>query len=79
MDNLESEVRKLVQQTDLLPKKINPIERLLHLFNVGHMGLSLAKLAEAHWDALAILHEANHPIKKMPYMPYGHPKYLTIC
>lgn len=64
MDNLESEVRKLVQQTDLLPKKINPIERLLHLFNVGHMGLSLAKLAEAHWDALAILHEANHPIKK---------------
>lgn len=64
MNNLERKVRELVQKTDLLPNNTTPIERLLHLFHVGHMGLSLAKLTEAHWDALSILHEANHPIQK---------------
>jgi hypothetical protein len=34
--------------------------RLARLFEVGREDLSLAKLAEAHWDAVAILAEAGH-------------------
>jgi hypothetical protein len=37
-------------------------ERLIKLFEVGREDLSLAKICEAHWDALAILSEANKPI-----------------
>ncbi len=34
-------------------------ERHRRLFAIGHENLSLAKLAEAHWDAVAILDEAG--------------------
>lgn len=39
-------------------------QRHLHLFDIARRDVSLAKLAEAHWDALAILAEAGrtpHP------------------
>ena len=40
-----------------LPGKGNTAERLRRLFEIGREDLSLAKLAEAHWDAIAILTE----------------------
>lgn len=59
MSALEQDVRNLVDKNLLLPPEVTYDERLLHLFEVGRRGLSLAKLAEAHWDALAILDEAK--------------------
>jgi hypothetical protein len=40
-----------------LPGKGNTAERHRRLFEIGREDLSLAKLAEAHWDAVAILTE----------------------
>jgi alkylation response protein AidB-like acyl-CoA dehydrogenase len=40
-----------------LPGKGNTAERHRRLFEIGREDLSLAKLAEAHWDAIAILAE----------------------
>ncbi|WP_058533850.1 acyl-CoA dehydrogenase family protein [Legionella saoudiensis] len=64
MESLQNKVRSLIQKNSLLPNEVNYTERLLHLFAVGQMNLSLAKLAEAHWDALSILHEAGRPAKE---------------
>src|ERR1700743_66919 len=42
-----------------LPGKGNTAERHRRLFEIGREDLSLAKLAEAHWDAIAILTESD--------------------
>jgi hypothetical protein len=42
-----------------LPGKGNTAERHRRLMAVGREDLSLAKLAEAHWDAVAILADAG--------------------
>ena len=44
-------------------------ERHLRLFEVAREDVSLAKLAEAHWDALAILAEAGH--QPVPHALYA--------
>ena len=64
MKTLENKVRELIKETTLLPNEVNDIERLLFLFNIGRLNLSVAKLAEAHWDALSILYEANRQAKE---------------
>lgn len=46
-----------------LPAQGNTPERHRHLFDIALEDLSLAKLAEAHWDALAILAEAGRTPK----------------
>ncbi len=47
-------------RTDLpLPGSGQSVERHRHIFQAGREDLSLAKLAEAHWDAVAILREAG--------------------
>lgn len=61
MTNFVQQLQQIIQATTLLPNEVTYAQRLLHLFAIGQMGLSLAKLAEAHWDALAILHEAQAP------------------
>ncbi len=43
-----------------LPGAGRTAERHLRLFEIAKRDVSLAKLAEAHWDALAILAEAGH-------------------
>ena len=42
------------------PGSGNTAERHRRIFAAGREDLSLAKLAEAHWDAVAILREAGH-------------------
>ncbi|MBN9229893.1 MAG: hypothetical protein J0I93_03490 [Legionella sp.] len=59
MSTLEQEVRIIIGETNLLAPEVTYGERLMHLFHTGRQGLSLAKIAEAHWDALAILAEAQ--------------------
>ena len=51
--------RKLVENDLPLLGKESYATRLQQLFEVGREDLSLAKLAEAHWDAVAILAENN--------------------
>lgn len=63
MTIIESKVRDLIKKTSLLPNEVSYKERLFHIYEVGHMDLSLAKLAEAHWDALSILNEASKAAK----------------
>lgn len=52
-----------------LPGAGQTAERHLRLFNVAEEDVSLAKLAEAHWDALAILAEAGR--KPVPHALYA--------
>jgi hypothetical protein len=44
-----------------LPGAGKTAERHSHLMQIGREDLSLAKLAEAHWDAVSILAEAGRP------------------
>lgn len=57
MINIIQEFKNTVYETNLLPQEVTYQERLQCLFEVGKKSLSLAKLAEAHWDALSILNE----------------------
>lgn len=56
---LEARFTALCQQDLPLPGSGNTAERHRCIFAAGREDLSLAKLAEAHWDAVAILQEAG--------------------
>lgn len=52
-------IRKVIAEPVPLPGSGNTAERHRWLFDVGLEDLSLARLVEAHWDAVAILAEAG--------------------
>jgi alkylation response protein AidB-like acyl-CoA dehydrogenase len=56
---LIARVREVIAEPVALPGKGHTAERHQHLFEVGCEDLSLARLVEAHWDAVAILAEAE--------------------
>jgi alkylation response protein AidB-like acyl-CoA dehydrogenase len=58
-DALVSRVREVIAEPIPLPGQGQTAERHRRLFQVGREDLSLARLAEAHWDAVAILAEAG--------------------
>ena len=51
------QLRKIVAEEIPLPGCGNTDRRHRSLFEIGRMDLSLARMAEAHWDAVAILKE----------------------
>ena len=57
--NLVERLKELVRNSPSLPGSGHTAERHQRLFQVGKENLSLARLAEAHWDAVAILAEAG--------------------
>jgi hypothetical protein len=57
--DLKFRLQELVHEDMPLPARGNTLARLQRLVSVGNEDLSLAKLAEAHWDAVAILAEAG--------------------
>lgn len=57
IDELNHRLTEISKETLPLPGKGNTAERHRRLFAIGREDLSLAKLAEAHWDAVAILAE----------------------
>ncbi len=59
MTNLEQHFREIASKELPLYHAGNYVDRLDQLFEVGRINLSLAKLAEAHWDAVAIIAEAG--------------------
>jgi hypothetical protein len=48
---------------------LNTAERLQYFFAMARENISLAKILEAHWDAVSILFEANKKIN--PHLLYG--------
>lgn len=58
-EELNRRLREVCGERLPLPAAGNTAERHAALFRIGEEGLSLAKLAEAHFDALAILAEAG--------------------
>ncbi len=58
-DALASRLRELAAETLPLPASGDSARRHRRLMEVAREDLSLAKLAEAHWDAVAILAEAG--------------------
>jgi alkylation response protein AidB-like acyl-CoA dehydrogenase len=56
---LIARVHEVVAEPIPLPGSGQTAERHQKLFDVGREDLSLARLVEAHWDAVAILTEAN--------------------
>src|SRR5215471_12848979 len=56
---LISELRTELQQEIPLPGHGSTVQRHLRLMEFGRRDLSLARLAEAHYDAVAILAEAG--------------------
>ena len=56
-DELNHRLMEIREELLPLPGKGNTAERHRRLFKIGREDLSLAKLAEGHWDALAILAE----------------------
>lgn len=58
-EGLISQVRSLLSEETPLPGRGHTSARHLHLMEIGRKDLSLARLAEAHYDAVAILAEAN--------------------
>ena len=56
-DELNHRLTEIPKEILPLPGKGNTRERHRRLFEIGREDLSLAKLAEAHWDAVAILAE----------------------
>ena len=67
---LESRFATLCQEDLPEPGGGNTAHRHRRIFAVGREDLSLAKLAEAHWDAIAILREAGH-------QPAPHARYAV--
>ena len=62
------QLRKIVAEEIPLPGAGNTSERHRSLFEIGRMDLSLARMAEAHWDAVAILREnGSNPIPNCLY------------
>lgn len=59
IDNQMETLRGLAQETIPLPGGGTTAERHRRLFEIGRIDLSLARLAEAHWDAVAILAESG--------------------
>lgn len=66
---LATRLRELVVEQLPLPGAGNTAERHFRLMQIGREDLSLAKLAEAHWDAVSILGEAGRPAE--PGALYG--------
>jgi hypothetical protein len=67
-DELDHRLAEISQEILPLPGKGNTAERHRRLFEIGREDLSLAKLAEAHWDALAILAEnGREPVPSALY------------
>ena len=58
---LLSRMRELVEEALPLPGAGDTAGRHRRLMAIGQEDLSLARLAEAHWDAVAILAEAGRP------------------
>ena len=58
--DLLARVRALATEHLPLYGEGNTATRLFRLFEIGYEDLSLAKLLEAHWDAVAILQEAGY-------------------
>jgi alkylation response protein AidB-like acyl-CoA dehydrogenase len=58
---LRKRLQEVVREEMPLPARGFTTTRLRKLYAVGREDLSLAKLAEAHWDAIAILAEAGLP------------------
>lgn len=69
MNNLEHQVREVINSAIPIPSAKNYAKRLKKLYEVGRTDLSLAKLAEAHWDAVAIL--AEHGRQAHPGVLYA--------
>lgn len=59
MSVLAERLQQIVRETLPLPAAGQTAARHLRLFQVAREDLTLAKLAEAHWDAVAILAEAG--------------------
>lgn len=68
-DALIARAREEVTQPIPLPGKGNTAERHRRLFEIGREDLSLARIIEAHWDAVAILAEAGREAE--PGLLYG--------
>jgi alkylation response protein AidB-like acyl-CoA dehydrogenase len=60
-EELISRLRPTLAQTLPRPGAGHTTERHRRLFEIGRQDLSLARLAETHWDAIAILAEAGNP------------------
>jgi hypothetical protein len=58
-ERLAERLKQIVVEQLPLPGAGNTAERHSRLMQIGREDLSLAKLAEAHWDAVAILAEAG--------------------
>lgn len=58
---LANRLKQIAVEQVPLPGAGNTAERHSRLMTIGREDLSLAKLAEAHWDAVAILAEAGRP------------------
>ncbi len=67
--SLSDEIREMMASPPPLPGHGRTSDRHRFLFETGRRSLSLARLAEAHWDAVAILAEAHH--KLVPNAIYG--------
>ena len=69
MNSLAERLQQIVSETLPLPAAGQTAARHQRLFEVAREDLTLAKLAEAHWDAIAILAEADH--KPVPNALYA--------
>jgi hypothetical protein len=67
--SLVEAVRATLDSPPPLPGRGHTAERHKFLFELGRRNLSLARLAEAHWDAVAILDEAGR--EPVPNAIYG--------
>jgi alkylation response protein AidB-like acyl-CoA dehydrogenase len=68
-DGLIARLREVIADPIPLPGSGHTPARHRKLFDLGREDLSLARLAEAHWDAVAILAEAGH--QPQPGAIYG--------
>jgi len=62
MSKLDTRIHDLIHETLPQPGQGETAKRFARLFEIGREDLSLAKIMEAHWDAIAILQEAQHSI-----------------
>jgi alkylation response protein AidB-like acyl-CoA dehydrogenase len=63
-EELAARVREIIAEPIPLPGGGQTAERHKRLFEVGREDLSLARLVEAHWDAMAILRETGHAVEE---------------
>jgi len=62
MSKLQTRIHDLINETLPQPGQGETSKRFKRLFEMGREDLSLAKIMEAHWDAIAILQEAQHSV-----------------